>query len=302
MTETCTTEHHPSHGHEGHAHDRNSLKLRLKIAFSMSIALVFIEGIGGWWSGSLSLLADALHVLADAAAVGIVLLTSHLAESPRSARKSFGYYRLEILSALFNGVLLIFTTLFIFRSAYMRWASPVEIQSAGMLVISVLGLIVNIAMLASLRSHHHDHINLRSAYLHILGDTLSSVAVVASAIIIQFTGINRIDILASIFVALIVVSLSGRLVYDSIHILLEGSPKHLDPEAIQEELRKEFSQIINIHDFHLWEITSNLLSLTAHIEAKVDSMQASQKLIEDINTLLKSRHGIRHTTLQIESH
>lgn len=301
MNNRCHQDHHPS-DHTERGTDRNLLKSRLKFAFLLSLGLIFIEGIGGWYSGSLSLLADSAHVLADAASVGMVLVTSWLAEVPRTSRRSFGYYRLEILSALFNGCLLIFTTFFIVRSALSRWQNPVEIRPTEMLVISVVGLVVNLAMLRLLHSKDgHHHLNLRSAYLHILGDTLSSVAVVVGAIVIYFTGTPRVDVVVSLLVALMIVAMSSRLIYDSIHVLLEGTPRHLDPDEIQKVILSRFPKVSRIHDFHIWEITSHLPAMTAHLEARIGSLAESQTLISDINEMLKQTYGIRHTTFQIEA-
>ncbi|MDB5037749.1 MAG: hypothetical protein JWQ35_1277 [Bacteriovoracaceae bacterium] len=305
MAKTRFIEHKPEpHGHHEHPDPelRPKAVKRLQITFLIGFGLFFIEAIGSWFSHSLALLADSFHVLADLGAVGITLLATYLAERPQTSRRSYGYYRLEVLAALFNGVLLFALALFIMNSAYRRLLSPHEIESGLMFWVSIFGLMINLGMLFVLRPSHSHNLNLRAAYLHILGDTVSSVTVMVSAALIFILGLNWIDAAAGMFVALIIMFMSGRLTWDSIHVLLEGTPKHMDPDLIEDVLRSAFPQIVNIHDFHIWEITAHLFAMTAHVEANVQSLEETRLLIDGMNALIKEKYGIGHTTFQVETY
>jgi cobalt-zinc-cadmium efflux system protein len=273
---------------------------RLRTTLLIGIVLFLAEALGSWYSHSLALLADSFHVLADLGAVGVTLLASTLAERPQSSKRSYGYYRLEVLAALLNGAILIGLSLYILKSAVERLQMGQTIYPNSMLLIAVFGFIINLWMLLVLKPSHDHNLNLRGAYLHILGDTISSMAVILSALLIVWTGFSWFDAAAGIFVAAIISSLAVRLVWDSVHVLLEGTPKHMDPIEIETQLRESFKEITNIHDFHIWEITAHLFAMTAHIEAKVQTLEESKKLVDGMNVLIKSKYGIGHTTFQIE--
>jgi cobalt-zinc-cadmium efflux system protein len=304
MAKTRFIDHKPEpHGHHEHPDPQLRPKAirRLKITFAIGASLFFIEAVGSWFSHSLALLADSFHVLADLGGVFVTLLATHLAERPQTAKRSYGYYRLEVLAALFNGCILLGLAFFIMKSAYGRLAQPTEIHANLMLWVAIFGLAINVWMLFVLRPAHDHNLNLRGAYLHVLGDTISSIAVIAGGIAIYFTGHVWIDSVASIVVALIISSMAVRLVWDSIHVLLEGTPKHMDPDIIEARLRNAFPQIINIHDFHIWEITAHLFAMTAHVEAKIETLEDSRVLIDGMNAFIKENYGIGHTTFQVES-
>lgn len=296
-------EHHPE-PHDHHAHPDPELRpkafKRLRWTFFIGLALFIAEAIGGWYSNSLALLADSFHVLADLGAVAVTLLASHLAERPKSSKRSYGYYRLEVIAALFNGCLLLALAYFVFRSAYDRMLQPHEIQSNLMLSVAIGGFLINLLMLLLLKPSHDHNLNLKSAYMHIAGDTLSSVAVIIGALIIRYTGLLWVDALAGVFVGTILMVMAFRLIWDSIHVLLEGTPRHMDPAEVESSLRAAFPQIIDIHDFHIWEITSHLFAMTAHVEARVKTLDETRLLIDGMNALIHERYGIGHTTFQVE--
>ncbi len=302
--DVCLIEHEPESNArhpQGPPPMRQKSFRRLKWTFGIAISLFIIEVLGSWLSGSLALLADAFHVIADAMALGIALIAGYLAERPQSSRRSYGYYRLEVLAALLNGIVLCLIAAGILRAAYLRFQTPVEINAAIMFDFSVIGLLVNILMLVLLKEGHSHNLNIKGAYLHVLGDTLSSVAVIIGAALMRFTGIIWIDSLASTFVACMIIFMALRLLWDSSHILLEGTPKHLDADEIEKGLREAFPSIVRIHDFHIWEITAHLFAMTAHVEATIYSMKESEELIHEMNHLLLEKYGIKHTTFQIES-
>jgi cobalt-zinc-cadmium efflux system protein len=303
MAKERLTNHEPApHDHPDHPDFkvRDQAFGRLKIAFGISVSLIILELLGAFFSESLALLADAGHVTADAVALGITLLAAYLAKTLQSSKRSYGYYRLEIIAAFVNGVFLICMAVFIVIEALERLHHEHTINASIMLGVGSLGLAANLLMLWIMGDKHQHNLNLKGAFLHVLGDTLASVAVVVGAVFILFTGHSWPDTLASAFVAVMIVSMAARLVWDSMHVLLEGTPKHMDPDEIQERLKKEFPSIINIHDFHVWEITSNLFAMTAHIEADVKDLRETQSLIDGANQLIRKNYGIGHTTFQVE--
>ena len=315
VKKSCSIDHHPEipqevsghgHSHHGHLHS-HSAELRpaaikkLRLTLLVGLALIVLELLGGWLSGSLALMADAVHVIADTAALGITLIASWFAARPHSQKRSYGYYRLEVLAAFINGLLLVALVFFIWKEAYERFHRPEEIHSKLMLGISILGLLINLFMLLILKPIHVHNMNVRGAYLHIVGDTLSSTLIIAGAFLIMVTGMVWIDVAASVVVGLIIIALAFRLIWDAVHVLLEGTPRHIDPIEIQDRLRKEFPEIVNIHDFHVWEITTHWLAMTAHIDATVTSLEQSRALIEGMNAAIEKHYGIRHTTFQVEA-
>ncbi len=303
MSKTRFIDHKPephSH-HESPDQDLRPKALkRLKLTLLVGLSLFLIEALGSWFSHSLALLADSFHVLGDLGAVFVTLIASKLAERPKNSRRSYGYYRLEVIAALFNGCLLLGLAYIIFQSAYHHFNSTPEIESRLMLGVAVFGLMINLLMLFVLKPSHQHNLNLRSAYLHILGDTISSCAVIVGAVLIIFTGLSWIDAVMGVFVGSILTLMACRLVWDSIHVLLEGAPKHMNPDEVEETLRKAFPQITNIHDFHIWEITSHLFAMTAHVEAKVVTLAETRGLIDGMNALIHEKYGIGHTTFQVE--
>lgn len=297
------TQHSPgTHDHPEHpdAGSRKRSFQRLTWALFIGIGLFLAEIIGSALSGSLALLGDAFHVLGDLIGLGVTLLAGYLATRPATSRRSYGYYRIEVLAALINAVLLILLSYSLIVAAIDRLQNPRLIEADIMLAFAVAGLVTNIFMLLMLRPARSHSINVHGAYLHVLGDTLSSVAVVASGIVILFTDFYWLDAAATFVVALMIVWMAIRLLLDSSHVLLEGAPKHVDPEEVMRTLQTQFPQIKNIHDFHIWVITSHLFAMTAHIEAEVTRLSGVRELTDELNKLIRDRYGIGHTTFQIE--
>lgn len=289
----CSVDHHPEQ-HEGYA--------RVRTALFVCLALAAIQGIGSWISGSLALLADTVHVLSDGSALLISLLAGWLAIRPASASRSYGFYRIEILAALVNGIALIAIAAGILWEAYHRLNNPQTIQTSTMIVVATLGLILNLVMLKILHPSREDNINIRGAYLHVLGDALSSVVVIVSAFLIYFTDALWIDAAASAFVAIMILTMAVRLVSRSTHVLLEGAPLHLDAKEVQADLKKNFPEIKNIHDFHIWEITTHLFALTAHLESEPLSPETQNITLEKLQGFVRDKYQISHSTFQLEFH
>ncbi|PIR23142.1 MAG: cation transporter [Deltaproteobacteria bacterium CG11_big_fil_rev_8_21_14_0_20_45_16] len=303
MENNCLINHKPSpHDHPEHPHGptRDVAIKRLKIAFFIGLFMLVVEIIGAYYSNSLALLADATHLLADASALGITLIAAWMAGRLASPKRSYGYYRLEVLAALANGVLLSLMAITIAFEAFDRIFSEHQVEPKSMMAVGIIGLIGNIAMLFIVAPSHKHNINVKGAFLHIIGDTLSSFAVIVGAAFILLTNLNWPDVVASFFVSTMIIIMAIRLIRESINILLEGTPKHMDPDDIQKNIFQNFPSIKDIHDFHVWEITSNLFAMTAHIEAEVRDLEETSKLIDSLNQFIRVQYGIGHTTFQVE--
>ena len=246
--------HHHGNGHDHsgghHHHHHTSNKKALLGAFSVITLFMIVEVIGGIWTNSLALLSDAGHMLSDAAALGLSLYAVWLGEKQASAHKTFGYRRFEIIAAAINGITLILISLYIFYEAFQRFLHPPEIQGIGMLSIAIIGLLVNIlAAWLLMGGNKEENLNIKSAYLHVLGDMLGSVGAIAAALLIYFFGWSYADPIASVIVALLIIVSGYRVTKESFHILMEGSPAAVDPEEIKSRL-SGIPEVVDVHDLH----------------------------------------------------
>lgn len=262
---------------------------------------MIIEVIGGFLTNSLALLSDAGHMLSDAVSLGVGVLAFKLGEKVASYSKTYGYKRFEILAAVFNGVTLVIIALFIFYEAIERFANPPEVASTGMLTIAIIGLLVNIlvAWIIMRGGDTKENLNLRAAFLHVIGDMLGSVGAVVAALLIMFFGWGWADPLASVIVALLVLISGYRVTKDSIHVLMEGTPSNIKIEEII-DLLKSTQGVIDIHDLHLWSITSGQNAFSCHVVVDEHiTLRESQQILKHIEHEL-AHLGINHVTLQIE--
>ena len=291
------------HRHE-HQHTPASLRAEYKqraLAWALGITLVFMvaEAIGGWLAGSLALLADAAHMATDAAALGLALFASLLARRPATPARSYGFYRAEVLAALANAAFLILVCAGIFWEAFQRLLPPRSVDAPLMLAIALAGLAANGAaawVLSRGALHRHD-VNLRSAFLHVLGDLLGSVAAIAAGTIIWLTGWTPVDPLLSAAIGLLVLRSAWRVLWDSVEVLLEATPAHLDPGAIRAAMRT-VPGVVDVHDLHVWTVTSGFIALSGHVE--VDETRPWPAVLLDLAQVLRDRFGILHVTLQPE--
>lgn len=258
------------------------------------------EFIGGFLTGSLALLSDAGHMLSHLFALSVSYGAIWFASRPETDHKTFGFYRIEILSALLNGVSLLVITGFIVYVAILRFYHPVPILEKQMLIVAVAGLVVNLATTLILHKPAMHDMNIRGAFLHMLGDTVSSVGVVVAALAIRFTGKLWIDPMVSLLIALLILVWAVKLILDAVHVLMESTPKHIKLEEVARVLKASVPGIQDIHDLHVWEITSKMYSLTAHITVSDCSLSSTSVFIEKCNTVLNEKFDIQHTTIQIE--
>jgi cobalt-zinc-cadmium efflux system protein len=260
-----------------------------------------VEVIGGLFTGSLALLSDAGHMLTHFFALMVSLLAIKLATMPTRPTRSFGLYRIEVLAALLNGLTLLFITGYIFYEAGGRLLHPSPVKELPMFVVAIVGLAVNLASAFILLGVGQADLNVRSAFLHMVGDTASSVGIVAGAIIIYFTGWYIIDPLLSLLIAAVILVWSWNLLSDSVNILLETAPKHVNIDEVISEIRKSAPEVSDVHDIHIWEITSQMYSMTAHLVFRDDcSLSECAKVFHRLNGPLLHKFQISHVNLSPE--
>ncbi|MDO9069133.1 MAG: cation diffusion facilitator family transporter [Deltaproteobacteria bacterium] len=286
-----------SHEHK-HDHRADSLK-GLKWTLALTALLMLVEFAGGWLSGSLALISDAGHMLTDVLALGLSLLAIRFAVTPANAKKTYGFYRLEILAALLNGVTLIVLSGYIFYEAWQRFSSPTEIKSGLMIIVALAGLAVNIAGFFVLRASSRDNLNVRGAFLHVVGDLLSSVAVIIGGLIIRFTGWLLIDPILSVLIGLMILKGAYGLVKESVDILLEAAPAGIESAEIEKAL-SGIKGIKALHHLHVWSLSSGIHALSAHVQIEDQMTSQSDALLAGIQELLEHKFGILHTTIQFE--
>lgn len=267
----------------------------------MTLGLVVIymgvEIVGGLLADSLALIADAGHMLSDAGALALTLFAMRFARRPATTQRTFGSYRAEILAALVNGATLVAVASYIFVEAVERFRTPPEVQGGLMLAVASGGLIVNAAGLLILRGGHDANLNMRGAWLHVLTDALGSLqAIVAGALIWAF-GWHWVDPVASVLIGVLVIYSSWSLIKQSVAVLMEGAPGHIDVDQVHASLL-ELPHVVNVHDLHVWTITSGFVALSAHLSCL--GTHDHESLLCDARALLAERFGIRHSTIQID--
>ncbi|MFC2034341.1 cation diffusion facilitator family transporter [Chloroflexota bacterium] len=271
----------------------------LKIALAIVIIIMVAEIIGGILSNSLALLGDAGHMLVDSLALSLALFATTIAKRPATLTKTFGYHRAEIMAALANGVTLVLVSIYIFYEAYQRFLDPTPIQTPLMLVVAAIGLMANITGILLLRKSSHQNLNIKAAFWHIMGDTISSLGVIIGGIIISVTGWYVIDSVIAVLIGFIILWGAIRIVKSSTDILLEAVPSHIDVNEVVKTI-KNVPGIVDIHDIHIWTLTSNIHALSAHLEIEDQTVSRSTDIVITVNKNLAEHFNITHTTLQLE--
>ncbi len=280
-------------------HQAGTGRKRLTGALAVVLMILAIEVAGGILSGSLALLGDAGHMLVDALALSLSFFALTIAGRPADLRKTFGYYRVEIMAALANGTLLVLVALYILYEAYRRFYNPPDINVQVMLTVAVVGLAANILGIVLLRGISGSNLNIRAALWHILGDTLSSVGVIIAALVILFTGWQSADPLIAVLISGIILWGAVKLVKEAVDILMEAVPGHIDPERVV-GVMEDVDGVEQVHDLHIWAITSGLYALSAHLRIRDQKVSESGDILKAEKALLEKKFGIRHTTLQLE--
>ena len=272
---------------------------RLKFTLAIVLSVMVAEILGGIYSGSLALLGDAGHMLVDALALGLSLFAMTVARRPATAAKTFGYHRFEILAALANGTILVLVSAYIFYEAYQRFMEPSPIKTPLMLAIATIGLFANLGGVILLKKASQRSLNVKAAFWHIMGDTISSVGVIIAGIVILFTGWYVADAIVAVVIGVIILVGAVMIVRDSADILLEAVPKHIDTARVIDAIRN-VPGVNEVHDIHIWTITSDIYALSAHLVIDDQMVSKGVDIVRVVRQELAQRFNISHTTLQLE--
>ncbi len=301
MSMHCKKDKNPASWRQPRGGDhRRSERRNLFRALMLTTTVLVVVAAGGMISGSLALLSDAGHMLTDVSSLGLALLAIRLAARPHCSKKTYGWHRLEILAALANGVALMVVAGVIVREAVLRLRDVPEIHSSIMMIVAGVGLVANLAGLWFLHRDRHGSLNVRGAFLHILSDALSSTAILVGGVIIHFTGLFVIDPLLSLFISMVIVLGAGRLVWEAVDVLLEATPSHIDHGEVQRAIN-EIDGVRDVHDLHIWTITSGMYALSTHVVVSSDRIRESDEILTRIKECLLHEFSIGHTTVQIET-
>ncbi|MGQ9766118.1 MAG: cation diffusion facilitator family transporter [Anaerolineae bacterium] len=268
-------------------------------AISLTGLIFLAEMVGGLFTGSLALLSDAAHVFLDVMALGLSYGALRLAARPADVHHTYGFHRFQVLAALVNGATLLVVAFGIFREAVERLREPVSVLAGPMLAVAVVGLAVNLAVAFVLRDHDHQDLNVRSAFLHVVGDALSSLGVILAGLVILLTGWTLADPLASMFIGFIILSGAGRILRETVHILAEGVPRGVSVPAVAAAMR-DVPAVSDVHDLHVWTVSPGYVALSAHVVLDDRSLGEAQQVQDSLRETLARRFGIRHTTIQME--
>ncbi|MBI4549740.1 MAG: cation transporter [Candidatus Omnitrophica bacterium] len=286
----------------GFAEEQKRLRQKDKKALWISAALTLVfmclEFAGGLWARSLALLADAGHMFTDFFALSFAILAFWMAERPPTQRMSYGFHRAEILAALANGVILINVVIHIFSSSVQRFFAPVPVASGTMLVFAVAGLAVNLICAFVLKRTGSRNLNLQGAFFHVMADLVGSLGVLSAGWIIRVFGWHLADALAGMGISVLIIFSAGKLLKDSVSILLEAAPLHIDLEDLENSLRS-VPGVKNVHDLHVWTISSGQETLSAHLD--VEKNVPPDDILRQVTRLLEDRFGIYHSTVQLET-
>jgi cobalt-zinc-cadmium efflux system protein len=271
----------------------------LKITLGIVLVIMVAEVIGGILSHSLALLSDAGHMLTDALALGLSLFAISLARRPATPTRTYGYHRAEIMAALANGTVLILVSVYIFYQAYQRFSALPAVKSPLMMAIAGIGLAANLIGMLLLRRGSRRSINVRAAFWHVVGDTLSSVGVIIAGVIIFFTGWYIADPILAVVIGIVILWGAIRIVRESVDILLESVPPHVEIEKVIAAV-KTVPGVADLHDVHIWTITSGIYALSAHLSIADQTVSQSCDILMKVNQVLVENFNITHTTLQME--
>ncbi len=295
-------EHQHDSGHscqgEHHARGAHLQRKAITAAFFITAAFMFVEAAGGFLTGSMALLSDSMHMLTDAAALGMSFFASRLAGLKPDSARTYGYRRAEVVAALANAMLLWLLSGYMLREVYQRFYSPVPVLAGPMLAVALLGLAANIACAFILHSHSGENINIRGAFLHVMSDLAGSVAAIAAGVIIYFTGWYRADTIVSLLIIALILLSSTRLLREAFHILMEGAPRGLSLKDLEKELRA-IDGVSDVHELHAWSLSSGFNALSAHLVVKDPAKQ--QAALKAATCGVATGFGIRHAVFQVEA-
>lgn len=287
--------HRQPERHEGRPGSRNLL-----ISIGLNGVITLMQVVGGLVSGSLALISDALHNFSDTVAILLSYLAIRMSKKPSNLKKTFGYKRVEILTALFNGVVLVGISLYLFFEAWERFHNPRPVRGGLMLWVAVTGLLANLVAVLLLRKDSRSSLNVKTAYLHLLGDTLSSVGVIGGALLILFFNITWVDPLLTVLIGLFILRETWKVIRDTVNILMEASPQDLDLEKIRNHL-EEHPLVDNVHHVHAWQLSDQQVHFECHADLKENlSLSRADEVRLELEELLTQQYRIHHVTIQVE--
>lgn len=286
------------HAGDGGCHHHSSSGAALKWSLVGTVAFVVVQAVGGLYAGSLALLSDAGHNFTDALALALALFGVYLQRKPADESRTYGYSRGGVLAAFTNALMLVLLSLYLFVESWHRLRNPQPVEEGAMIVIAALGICLNVAIMMGLRAHSHD-LNIRAAWLHMLGDALGSVAIILGAFAMRYTGWLAIDPLLSILIGGLIVWTAYDVIRETINILLEGMPRGMTLAGVTDAMRA-VPGVLHVHDVHVWTLGSGSHALSCHVH--IDDMQhsESERILRRLEGVLADRFGIRHTTMQFE--
>ncbi len=294
-----TDQHSDHHDHDDHAHLDHGITRGFIIAIGLTAVTLIAELIGGFWTNSLALLSDAAHVFMDLFALILSLAAIRLAKFPASDTRTYGWHRAEILASLINGSTLLLIAFGILGEAWGRLLHPEAVKSKEMFIIATIGLVMNLIVAGRLHGHSHDDLNVRSAFLHVIGDAIASVGVIIGGIVMLYTGWFVLDAVISIVIVVIIGWGAIRILREAGHILLEGVPANIDIHELADKMRA-VTGINDIHHLHVWSICSHITALSAHIDVEPDYRLRQSEIIGTLEQMLDHDYHITHTTFQGE--
>lgn len=282
-----------------HAHAHPPVLWKLQISLLATVAFIVVEIATGVVSGSLSLISDAAHNFADCLALGLAWFAAYLQQKPPDQSKTFGYHRAGVVAALFNAASLIAMALWILFESYERLAAPRDVNERLMIYVAVAGIALNVFVMRALHAHSKGDLNIRSAYVHMLGDALASVGIVIGGALIAWTGWLWVDPALSALIGTLILWTGGRIVSEALNILLEGLPAGMSLEDVRSALL-EVDDVLEVHDLHIWSLSADSHAMCCHAVIPDKPPSASQSILDAINETVAERFGIRHATVQFE--
>ncbi len=291
-------EHDSHNAHScGHGCGARAQRRAIRAAFAITAGFMVVEAAGGFLTGSMALLGDSMHMLADAAALGMSFLASRLAALRPDSSRTYGYRRAEVVAALVNALLLWVLSGYMLREVYERFREPVPVLAGPMLAVAVMGLLVNAASAWLLHSHSAGNINIRGAFLHVLGDLAGSAAAIAAGLVINFTGWYTADTVVSLLIIALILYSSGRLLAEVVQILMEGVPQGLRLRELERDLRS-IGGVSGVHELHAWSLSSGFNAVSAHLVVKDPARH--REVLREASCKVAPAHGVRHSVFQVE--
>ncbi len=285
-----------------HSHLRdvaNQTTSRLSLSLFLTLAFVVVEAAAGYYANSLALLTDAAHNLTDVIALGLSWFAIRITAQPANARKTYGYHRAGILVALLNSTTLVLISLGIFYEAYQRFSSPPEVQSSILIGVGLIAVVINLVTALLVHRGSESDLNLRSTFVHLMGDVISTIGAVIAGVIIYFTDANWLDPLVSVLIGFLILYNAWGILRETVEILLESTPRDVDIRKMVEEI-VEVDGVLGVHDLHVWSLTQSLRSMSAHVLTEDITVSAGAAIQSEINKLVYRRYNIVHATLQLE--